>query len=233
MWVAQLDRFSANFRVIVPDLHGFGQSDAPEPGELLGMEHQADLLAALLDQLGIDEPIVLIGLSMGGYIAMQFVQKYANRLQGLVLADTRAQADPPEVAESRRKLAVSIDAPTRSGLAAGMLPKLFAEKSLETMPERVASIRRMIESIDPTGIAGAALGMADRPDTTELLARITVPTLVIVGEHDIPSPAVEMQGIADAIPNATFVKIPDAGHMTPVEQPELFNAALQRFLETM
>ena len=234
MWDSQIEALSEHARVIAPDLRGFGQSQLG-PVDLthgITMERYADDLAEFLDELnlGADQPIVFVGLSMGGYIAWQFVRKYAVRLRGLALLDTRSLADTDEARAGRIKMAENV-AEWGSGRVAEMMgPKLSAPNTFKTKPAVVTALRRVVESTSPAGIAAAQRGLAARPDMTSLLPQIDVPTLVIVGDEDAISPPAEMQAIAAAIPNAEFVVIPNSGHMTTMENPEAVNAALARFI---
>jgi pimeloyl-ACP methyl ester carboxylesterase len=232
MWSAQIDALASRVRVIAPDLRGFGRSPLAPGDESRGvsMERYADDLAELLDALAIREPIVLVGFSMGGYVAWQFVRKYPQRLRALVPCDTRAAADSDEARAGRLKMAEHIAEWGSGGVAEMMGPKLFAPQSFARLPAAVAEVRSVVERTAPAAIAAAQRGMAARPDMTVLLQLIRVPTLVIVGEHDALSPPEEMQSIAAAIPAAQCVVIPDAGHMTTMENPAAVNDALLRFL---
>lgn len=232
MWDAQIDALAEHARVLAPDLRGFGQSPlrAADPEHGISMEQYANDLSELLDALKIDEPIVLVGFSMGGYIAWQFVQKYSNRLRALVQCDTRADADTQESRAGRIKMAENV-AEWGSGRVAEMMgPRLFAARTFELQPQIVGAVRRVVESTPPAGIAAAQRGMAARPDMSGLLPKIQVPTLVLVGAEDAISPPAEMRAIAAAIPNAEFVEIPNAGHMTTMENPTAVNDALRRFI---
>jgi pimeloyl-ACP methyl ester carboxylesterase len=228
MWRKQLARFANSYRVIAPDLRGFGASGGGEG--LVTMEQFADDLSAILDTLGVVEPVTFVGLSMGGYIAWQFLRKYRRRLRALVLCDTRAAADSPAAAENRLKVAETVEAEGTDALARAMLPKLFAKRTIETRPELVEQLRQVILDADPKGVAAAQRGMAARPDSTEVLASIDVPTLVVVGEEDQISPVDEMRRIAEAIPISQFAVVARAGHMSPLENPKEFNAILSEFL---
>jgi 3-oxoadipate enol-lactonase len=228
MWQAQIDEFSQRYRVLAPDLRGFGQSTLGNGP--VTMRRYADDLAGLLDRLDVRDKIVFCGLSMGGYIAWQFWQKYAERLAGLVLCDTRAVADTPQAKTGRAELAARVIAEGPQAAADAMLPKLLGAESQRDHPAAVAETRAAILRSSPSGIAAALDGMANRPDASDMLAGINVPTLVIVGEHDKLSPPAEMRGIAEKIPGAQFVLIPAAGHMSPLENPGAFSAALIRFL---
>ena len=230
IWDAQIATLAASYRVLAPDLRGFGGSAVT--GGRVGIPQFADDLAALLDALAIATPVALAGLSLGGYVALAFWQAYAHRLRALVLCDTRAAADPPEVAAGRLTTADRVLAEGAEFLAQAMLPRLLSPETIERRPEIAASIRQNILGHDPRGIAAAARGMAVRPDMTAALGRIRCPTLVIVGREDSVSPPGEMRAIADAIPAARFVEIADAGHLSAVEQPDRVSGAMLDFLRT-
>ncbi len=193
-------------RLIIPDLRGFGGS--PPRGEAVSMELFADDLAALLDALAIDGPVVFCGLSMGGYIALQFWRKYRARLRGLVLCDTRAAADSPEAARARGILAERLLREGTAPLAETMLPRLTAESTRSRHPELLDRLRGMISAADPRGCAAALRGMAARPDMTPALGEIKCPTLLIVGREDAVTPPAEMQGMARAIPARSASRFP-------------------------
>jgi pimeloyl-ACP methyl ester carboxylesterase len=228
MWQLQIDALKSGCRVIAPDLRGFGRS-AVTPGGVT-MEQFADDLAAMLDSLGVREPVVFCGLSMGGYIAWQFWRRHRQRLRALVLCDTRAVADTPDGVQGRHALAEKVLAEGPQAAAAAMMPKLFGKRTAAEQPELIEAVRRMILASEPQGIAAALRGMAVRIDATPLLGQIDVPTLVLVGAEDAISSPSEMRGIADAIPGARFAEIPGAGHMAPMENPHAVNTALEQFV---
>ncbi len=190
-------------------------------------------LAAVLDGLGVAEPVVLCGLSMGGYVAFQFWQRHARRLKSLILCDTRSQADTPEVKANRQQTAQRVLAEGPAFLAERMVERLFAPATRERRPDLIAAVREMILRADPEGVAAAALGMALRTDMTDRLGEICMPVLVIVGREDAISPPEEMGALAAAIRGAELVEIPDAGHMAPVENPAAFNLAIGEFLDAI
>jgi 3-oxoadipate enol-lactonase len=259
MWTGQIEALSAQYRVIAADLPGFGRSPArkgvgsllqerpatnlrpapgfaektPDPFARVSMEQFADDLAALLDGLKIGEPVVLCGLSMGGYIAFQFWRKYAARLAGLILCDTRASADMPEGAAARRAMADRVLGEGPAPLVESMLPKLFSETTRQRNPHIVDGLRAVLAAGNPHGIAAAARGMAERPDMTSMLGQIGCPTLVIVGQDDVLSPPADMRRMAGAIPGAKVVEIPAAGHMSPLENPAAVTGAIAEFLATL
>ena len=229
MWRQQLVELSRDFRCIAPDLRGFGKSSVTAGKVTMGQ--YADDLAALLDALRIAEPVVLCGLSMGGYIGWEFVQRHVAQLRALILCDTRAVPDSPEVAAGRLKLADDVVRLGPELVANAMLPRLFASNTTQHRPDWIDELRQTMLSTNPQGIAAASRGMAERIDARPLLPTINVPTLVLVGENDVISPPAEMRDIATAIPRSVFQIIPDAGHMAPLEQPAKTNAATRQFLK--
>lgn len=228
MWRHQIEALSGAARVIAADLRGFGQSDVTSG--VVTMQRMADDLAELLDKLAIREPITLCGLSMGGYVAWQFALRHRDRLGKLILCDTKAAADTPEVAKGRLETAQRVLAEGAQAIVDGMIGRLFAPQTLERQNDVVQATRRVILSTSPEGIAAALRGMAERPDVTGQLASIDVPALVVCGTHDGISPPEEMRQIADALPQGQFVEIADAGHMAPLENPTAVNAAISAFL---
>lgn len=233
MWDAQIAALAARFRVIAPDVRGFGQSPlgSVDPQRGISMEQYADELVELLDAIGIGEPIVLAGFSMGGYIAWQFVRKYPERLRALIQCDTRAAADNDEGRAGRLKMADHVAEWGSARVAEMMGPKLLAPRTFETKPEVVAAVRRAVEQTSPASIAAAQRGMAGRPDVTGTLPSIQLPTLILVGALDAISTRDEMRSMAGAIPNAKFAEIPNAGHMTTMENPAAVNESLMSFLK--
>lgn len=228
MWQAQIAEFSKTHRVIAPDLRGFGGTD----GALysVSMEQFADDLAGLLQALAVTEPITFCGLSMGGYIGWQFVQRHPNRIARLIVCDSRAAADAPEAAANRLKMADIVTKEGPEPVAWAMMPKLFAQCTSEHCPRAIESVRQMVMTSNPLAIAAAHRGMAVRPDMTPWLPTLRIPTLILCGELDAISPAAEMKAFSELIPQARFALIPRAGHMSPMEQPEAVNAAIRQFL---
>ncbi len=230
MWAHQISALTHThqYRVILPDFRGFGESDAPEGP--YPMERLAEDTAALLDALHI-EACILGGLSMGGYVAFAFYRQFARRVQALILADTRPQADTPEARAIREELAERTEREGSAPVVAYYLPKLLTPQTLSDPTGTSARLRAMLEAAPPTGIVGALRGMAGRPDSTDLLPQIRCPTLLLFGEQDTLTPPTEAQFMAERIPNTQVVTIPQAAHLANMEQPETFNQALIGFLE--
>ena len=229
LWRHQVDHL-AGFRRIAPDLRGMGLSDAPDLG--YSMTTYADDLAALLDSLGVDV-VVVVGLSLGGYVAFEFVRRWRRRVRGLVLMDTRSEADSAEARRARDSSAAAVRDAGPAAIADAMLPKLFARESLKEAPAAEA-VRRMILASPPAGLAGALGAMRDRPDSTPLLSTLGgIPTLVVVGEDDRVTPPDGARAMAEAIPGARFQVVPGAGHLTPIEQPAATTRLLGEFLSSL
>jgi YbgC/YbaW family acyl-CoA thioester hydrolase len=230
IWCDQI-RSLDGFRCIAPDLRGMGQSDAPDLG--YGMATYAADLAALLDTLGVDE-VVLCGLSMGGYIAFEFLRQWRARVRGLVLMDTRADADSAEVRRGRDAAAATAKERGASAIAEAMLSKMVAPATLERRPDVVERLRTLMSSTPVAGMVGALAAMRDREDSESLLTTLSnVPTLVVVGEADGLTPPVQARAMAKSIPGARLAVIPGAGHLPPVEQPEATTEQLRDFLRSL
>jgi pimeloyl-ACP methyl ester carboxylesterase len=233
MWQSQAKALvEAGFRTVVPDLRGYGQSTLASGDAAAGVDmwRYADDLAELLAAIGIDEPIVFVGFSMGGYIAWEFLSKYRELVDRLVLCDTRAAADSQEAAANRLKMADLVDTWGSRHVADLLIPKLFADATIQRQPELVEPVRRMITDSPTAAIAAAQRGMARRRDFSLQLATFDVPTLALGGAHDAISPPAEMAAMAAAMPQAEFVEISGAGHMAPIENAAAVNRALVDFL---
>jgi pimeloyl-ACP methyl ester carboxylesterase len=228
MWDRQVEQLSSRSRVLAVDLRGFGKSDVT--AGTVSMEQFADDLAGLLDGLGVREPVVLCGLSMGGCIAWQFIRKYPHRVKALIACDTRVVADTADGAEGRFKTAEKALSTGAVVVAEAMIPKLFADQTRENSPAIVESTRQVILKTKPDGLAAGLRGLATRPDVTKQAHQCQLPTLAIVGEHDVISTVEEMRGWSTAMPNAQLVVVPGAGHMAPLENPQVVNDAIENFL---
>jgi pimeloyl-ACP methyl ester carboxylesterase len=225
MWSAQMDL--AGWRVIAPDLAGLGGSSDHD-----GAPDMADFARdtiALLDYLGVRR-VVLGGLSMGGYAAFAFQHLAAERLRGLILADTRSAADSPAGRVARETMLGIIETKGPRGVADEMMPKLVGRTTHASRPDVLANVRRLIESNSANGIGRAVRRLRDRPDRTPELAAIAVPTLVIVGEEDALTPVDDSRALAAAISDATLTVLAGAGHLSNLETPEAFTGAVRSWL---
>jgi len=230
LWEAQLSGLEG-YRVIAPDLRGLGLSDAPDLG--YSMPTYADDLAALLEALQVDE-VVLVGLSMGGYVAFEFLRRHRERVRALVLFDTRADADGPDVRRARDQQSSLAREQGAGAIVDQMLPRLLGPGAAQSMPQVVERVREMMLAAPVAGIAGALAAMRDRNDSTALLVTLDdLPTMVVVGEEDAMTPVDLARGMASAIPGARLEVIPGAGHLPPLEAPAEVNALLLDFLKSL
>lgn len=230
MWAPQETALDSQFRVITIDLRGHGGSDAPLWH--YSLDQAADDVRGLLDYLSIRQAI-FVGLSMGGYILFAFYRKYAEYVKGLVLADTKAQADTDDGKQARFEMAQIAYKQGTTTIADIMIPKLLSPATVRTKPELVRQVRTMIEGNQVSGIAGDLMAMAERPDSVPLLKRITCPAQIIVGELDLPTPPSDAQLMADRIPGARLAIISGAAHLSNLEEPALFNELVRSFVETV
>jgi pimeloyl-ACP methyl ester carboxylesterase len=228
MWREQSEVLSATFRVIAPDLRGLGETPL---GVLTAatMDEMAEDAAALLDSLKVGRA-VLGGLSMGGYVAFEFFRRFPERVRALVLADTRPQGDDDDGKRTREENAQKVLREGVRPLVDSMLPKLLSASTRERRPDVVGRVSAMMLAVRPEGAAAALRGMAVRRDQTELLSRIDVPTLVIVGTEDSITPPLDAEAMAAKIEGARLVRVEGAAHLSNVERPEEFNRALLDFV---
>ena len=227
MWRDQFEALQGGHRMIAPDLRGLGETVAGDA--IATMEQMAHDVAALLDALELKSAVVC-GLSMGGYVALEFCHFFSDRVTALVLAGTRAPADNAEEKQNRERQASRLLAEGMKGIADETLPKLLARETLTGKAEVVNRVRQMIDSTDPRGAAAAQRGMAARRDYSAGLPRINVPTLIVVGREDTIRPLSDAQFLHDKIRNSRLEVIENASHVSNMEQPEVFNTALSQFL---
>lgn len=230
MWAPQVKELSERYRVITPDFRGHGESGLADEDST--MERLAEDVRGLLDHSKL-ERVALGGLSMGGYVAFAFYRRWPERVTALILADTRAGADTEEGRKGRYETAALAEREGSAAIAERMLPKLLAPVTHERQPEVVAAVREMILEASPAGIARALRGMAARPASLDLLPQIKCPALIVVGEQDGLTPPTDSEAMAKAIPNSKLVMIPEAGHLSNLEQPASFNSAMSRFLDSV
>lgn len=228
MWQPQIEALQDELRLIVPDLRGFGGTsgfDGPA-----SIEQMAGDVAALLHALRIDEPVALCGLSMGGYVALAFARKFPEKLRGLILADTRAEADTVEGKAKRDEMIEFARAHAAREVVEQMLPRLTFDESRRRRAAAMDEVLRIGAAQTTKGIIDALQALRDRPDARPDLQAIKVPTLVIVGAQDTLTPPSMARTLAEGISQAQLVTIERAGHLSNLEQPEAFNSAIQAFL---
>jgi 3-oxoadipate enol-lactonase len=228
MWRPQIETLSSVAKVIAPDLRGHGQSP-PTPGPY-SMDLLADDCATLLEELGISEPVVLCGLSMGGYVAFSFYRRYPSLVAKLVLAATRAGADSPQARDNRDKAVETVKQHGPQDLVDSMVPIMMAPQVYANQPELVANVRNIMAQTSAEGMVAALRGMKSRPDSTTTLEQIGVPTLILHGADDQLIPLSESKAMQAGIPNSQLEVIPDSGHLLNLEQSQLFNQAVEKFI---
>ncbi|MFF7263179.1 alpha/beta fold hydrolase [Streptomyces sp. NPDC008159] len=224
MWRPQLTAFAASRRVIAPDLRGYGASPVV-PG-LTPLSVFAEDIAALLDDLGVRD-VVLAGLSMGGQIAMEYYRLFPDRVRGLVLADTFPTAETEEGRRARNAMADRLLREGMGGYADEVLYRMVAPYA---DAEVAAQVHRMMTATDPEGAAAALRGRAERPDYNDLLTRVSVPALVVVGADDEYTPVSDAEAMHAALPDSVLQVIDGAAHLPNLERPDAFNKALEDFL---
>jgi pimeloyl-ACP methyl ester carboxylesterase len=232
MWSHQRSSVGSIYRVILPDLRGHGTSAAPEG--IYTVDEMADDVLELLDALQIAEPVVIGGLSMGGYVALSIAARHPERLKALMLINTRASADTSETARVREELARQVEASGETEpVVAAMLPKLFTRATFEHHPRLVARLHDVMARTPARAVVGTLRGLAIRPDRTDDLAGIAVPTLILAGADDALISLEESESMARLIPGSTLVIIPEAGHLAPLENPGATDSAILGFLESL
>jgi pimeloyl-ACP methyl ester carboxylesterase len=228
MWRLQHEGMTARLRLLTPDLPGFGESPLPQDEPGVGVMAQGVL--DLLDRLGLDR-VVLGGLSMGGYVAMEMLRRRPGIAAGLVLADTRASADAPAAADNRLRMAELLE---QSGnprvLVHDVLPTLLGETTRNEQPETLGWLRGIVAGADPLAAAWAQRAMAARPDSFETLRRVRVPALVLVGEEDGLTPPADAEEMAEAIAGARLAVLEGVGHLSAAEAPDAFNGLVGDFV---
>ncbi|MDX2495490.1 MAG: alpha/beta fold hydrolase [Desulfuromusa sp.] len=228
MWSDQLKLVGRNFRTIAYDLRGMGKS-AIGDGQYTIENHVDDLLA-LLDHLDIHQAII-VGFSMGGYIALRALERNPDRFLAVALCDTRCEADDNAGKIKRANAATMVKKEGAAEFAKTFIPAVFSPDSVQNNTAAVAEISAIIKATAPVAIAGNLIAMAARTDTSASLGKIAVPTLIMVGEVDTVTPPQAARFMHDNIAGAELQLIPDAGHMSNMENPQIFNSHLMAFLQ--
>jgi 3-oxoadipate enol-lactonase len=228
MWEPQHALAEHGWHIVMPQFRGF-DCGTPDTADAASMDDYASDVEDLMETLGIASAVVG-GLSMGGYVALALYRRAPERFRAMVLADTRAEADSADARMNRTRLiALAADGGTEA-VADDMLPKLLG-RSTAAMPHIEARVRALIAVNQPASLQAALRAMMTREDSTTLLPRISVPALILVGEEDSLTPPQLSSSMAASIPDATLVVLPAAGHLSNIEQPHAFNAAVLRFVD--
>lgn len=229
MWHGQLADLSRNFQLLAIHFRGFGQSTMDDDG--FGLTDLADDVDFVRQHLCDGKRIALIGLSMGGYVALEYWRRYSSQLAALILANTKPDVDTAEARQARLAMA---EAAIKNGswhAVSGMLPRMLAEQTFRMQPEVAQVVETMMRDARPLTVAAAQKAMAAREDFRESLTRIKCPTLVLTGQHDVISPVSNNQRWSAEIPNSKLEIIPNCGHLPPLEDPQAFNRSISNFIE--
>jgi 3-oxoadipate enol-lactonase len=231
MWAPQVDPISsAGFRVIALDLPEFGGTTPEKDG--FTIDRCADIVASFLQALDIPKAVV-VGLSMGGYVAMSIARRHSALLAGMILADTRAAPDVPQARANRDKLIAAVQAKGPVAAVDAMLSNLFSEQTRTTNPAVIERARQIILRQSTSGIVAGLRALRDRPDAAPELHSVTAPLLVLVGEFDTVTPLLAAARIAGNVRKSDLAYIPGAGHLSSLENPEAFNSAVIAFLKQL
>jgi len=228
LWYDQVQALNDHCRVITPDLRGFGESKAPESPVSMS-QYAADIIT-LMDLLKIEQAIVG-GLSMGGYIALAIAEQYPERLLGLILSNTKATKDTAAQRQNRYNTSEKTNYDGTEFLVKDLLEKVLCEATLSEKPDVVEYTQQMMRRQSGEAVRSALAGMAERKDREFILSEIEVPVLVIAGKKDTLIPVFDSKMMVREMPHAHLEIIEDSGHLSNLEQPELYNKILLRFIQ--
>lgn len=226
MWQEQIRLLPSGWNTFAPDLPGFGNTPVTQPN----LDDWASWLLDQMGQRGIKRTF-LVGLSMGGYLAFRLLAIAPKRFLGVLLADTRAAADTPEGKLRRTATAAKIREEGIDWMPEAQIPGLLAAQTIANKPSVVDFVRTMILDANPAGVEQALLAMRDRPDSSDVASKLTMPVSVVCGLEDVLSPPREMAELAATIPGASFHEIPGAGHLSCLEEPYHFARILADLLD--
>jgi 3-oxoadipate enol-lactonase len=232
MWQPQVEFLSPSYRVIVPELRGYGVTPLPAGKRVTLLDDFAEDILALADHLRIDR-FVIVGLSLGGQVLLETLRQAPERIRALVLADTFASLDTPDQKQGRLDTADRFDREGFGNFATESLHKMMTPANAQTFPAVAQHIMRMVHDSNPHGAAAALRGRTVRRDYIPLLSQITVPSLIIVGRHDAFTPVPLSEEMHRDIPGSKLEIIEGSGHMTNLERPDEFNSILGPFLASL
>ena len=232
MWDPQIAAFSKHYRIIAPDLRGYGKSSLPDPANTRFEDYGTDVVR-LADYLGVDS-FHLGGLSMGGQIIMEIYRQALSRVKSLILADTFASLDTPEAKQARNEGAKRLEKEGMNGYAGQSIFKMLKSDHVASMPEVSGHVLKMMKATSPVAAATAMRARSARIDyLNELLPKVSVPALIIVGRQDEFTPVAKAEEMQQKLQNSRLVVIEDAGHMPNLEHPDEFNKAVLDFLKSV
>lgn len=229
MWESQAQALPPGWRLLAPDLRGFGGSTIASPDDNPTIDDYATDVLDVLRELGVASAVVG-GLSMGGYVTFAVLRRQPALASGVILADTRANPDTPEGRANRRGMLALVDREGSSGVVREMMPLLVGKTTRDDRPTVEPLVRRLIKQQSSAAIRGAILRMMARPAAFDVLQGVHVPTLIIVGDEDVLTPVEESRKMQAAVSQAELAVMPRTGHLANLEQPLLFNGLVRQFL---
>jgi pimeloyl-ACP methyl ester carboxylesterase len=232
MWQPQVEFLRSRYRLVVPELRGYGAASLPAGTRVTLLDDFAADILALADILHI-ERFAMVGLSLGGQIALETYRQAPERIRALVLADTFASLDTPEQKQTRLETAERFDRDGFGNFATESLYKMMTPANAEAFPAVAEHIKQMVHDSNPHGAAAALRGRTMRRDYIPLLSQITAPSLIIVGREDAFTPVALSEEMHRGIPGSRLEIIEDSGHMSNLERPEKFNSILGPFLDSL
>ncbi len=227
MWAQQIKKLKESYYCISYDVRGLG--DTPPGDGQFTMEMFVDDLFSVMESLDLDKPVIT-GFSMGGYITLRAAEREPDRFRALILCDTKAEADDDAGRIKRAGAIRTIDKEGLEKFVSDFVPMTFGDAAPQQIPESYNTILEQATSESPVGVKGCILAMAARTDTSSALSNIDVPTMLLVGEQDTLTPPPVMQAMHEKITGSYLVTVPEAGHMSPLENPEAVTQAIQEFL---
>ncbi len=227
LWESQINHLKKDYYCIAYDVRGLGDSYVGD-GQYT-MEAYVDDAFSIVHEMNLDRP-VLCGLSMGGYVALRTAERDPLRFRGLILCNTKADADDNNAKIKRAKQIDSINVKGLNRFIDEFIPQCFASKTIDKNRTLVEKTITASKKHIPKGVKGAIFAIMSRTDTTEFLKNCQIPSLVIAGSADAVTPADKMKELASLIKNSEFVTIPDSGHLTAIENPDAVNKAISGFL---
>jgi pimeloyl-ACP methyl ester carboxylesterase len=232
MWEGQTKALPPGWRLIAPDLRGFGGSTIGEPDDDPSIDDYAADVIDLLNDLRVSSAAIG-GCSMGGYAALAVVRRAPALVRALMLIDSRVGPDTPEGRANRRGMLALLDREGPSGVARDMMPKLLGKTTLNERPDVEPVVRRLVKQQSAAALRGGIHRMMTRPDATDVIRNLKAPLLIIVGEEDTLTPPDEAHRMAALSPHAELVLLPRTGHLPSLEQPQAFNEAVRAFLSAL
>lgn len=228
MWKEQIEVLKDDYYCVTYDVRGLGQSIVDD-GQFT-LEMCVDDLFSIIDELKLRKPF-LCGLSMGGYISLRAVEREQNKFKGLILCDTRTDADGDDGKLKRTAAIKQINAGDMDNFIEIFVDRLFADMTKTENQELYRSIIDRCKTSDSVGVKGTTIAIMSRTDTTASLSKINIPTLVLCGSQDALTPPEMMNKMAEKIKNSEYATIPRAGHLAPLENPECVNNLIVDFLK--